>query len=294
MKILELEELLPRLDENAKDVDVWAEEFLRLMKLANITSASSIHTWATECVEGKLRGVLQDLVTKDSDGHEEYPSMQKMKEALEEVLEVTPQEKCKRLQRLKIRKGESIKNFNWRYKKLYSNLPRLYQSFITVDDYTESISYRPFARAQVITQRCEDLEEAFEEAELAERAEERKGINETVMSTLYTRGVYSNYSQSTRTGNHPFRQFSTNHHFEPKNPNGNSRSRITSKFLSKNQKYEINNESKKPYKCFRCNQEGHGVRQCPYSFKELAELEEKGQIPKESLNSQMEEGKLPL
>ncbi|ORY60313.1 hypothetical protein LY90DRAFT_643325 [Neocallimastix californiae] len=294
MKILELEELLPRLDEDARDVNIWAEEFTRLMKLAGINNPASIHTWATECVEGKLRGVLQDLVKVNEDEEEEFPSMKKIKEALEEALEITPQDKCKRLQRLKIKRGESIKNFNWRYKKLYNNLPRLYQSFITVEDYTESISYRPFARAQVITQRCVDFEDAFEEAELAERAEERKETNETVMSTLYTRGVYSNFSQSNRTGKHPFRQFSANNYIEVNNPKRNMRSRTNDKLLNKNPKYETNNTYKRTYKCFRCNQEGHGVKQCPYSFKELAELEEKGQISKESLNSQMEEGKLPL
>ncbi|KAG4089568.1 hypothetical protein H8356DRAFT_1367053 [Neocallimastix lanati (nom. inval.)] len=267
MKILELEELLPMLDEDARDVDIWAEEFTRLMKLAGINNPASIHTWATECVEGKLRGVLQDLVKVNEDEEEEFPSMKKIKEALEEALEITPQDKCKRLQRLKIKRGESIKNFNWRYKKLYNNLPRLYQSFITVEDYTESISYRPFAR---------------------------KETNETVMSTLYTRGVYSNFSQSNRTGKHPFRQFSANNYIEVNNPKRNMRSRTNDKLLNKNPKYETNNTYKRTYKCFRCNQEGHGVKQCPYSFKELAELEEKGQISKESLNSQMEEGKLPL
>jgi len=73
-----------------------------------------------------------------------------MKKALEDALEVIPQLKCKRLQKLNIKKNETIKNFNWRYKKLYNNLPRLYQEFITVDDYTESISYRPYQRVQVI------------------------------------------------------------------------------------------------------------------------------------------------
>ncbi|KAG4097586.1 hypothetical protein H8356DRAFT_1275160 [Neocallimastix lanati (nom. inval.)] len=252
MKILELEELLPRLDEDARDVDIWAEEFTRLMKLAGINNPASIHTWATECVEGKLRGVLQDLVKVNEDEEEEFPSMKKIKEALEEALEITPQDKCKRLQRLKIKRGE-------------------------MEDYTESISYRPFARAQVITQRCVDLEDAFEEAELAERAEERKETNETVI-----------------TGKHPFRQFSANNYIEVNNPKRNMRSRTNDKLLNKNPKYETNNTYKRTYKCFRCNQEGHGVKQCPYSFKELAELEEKGQISKESLNSQMEEGKLPL
>ena len=212
MKILELEELLPRLDDRAKDVDTWASEFNRLMKLANISNKASIHTWAMECVEGKLRGVLQDLVQVNEAGEETYPNIEEMKTALEDALEVTPQMKCKRLQRLKIQKNESIKNFNWRYNKLYTSLPSLYRSFITVDDYAESISYRPFARAQVITQQCTDLEEAFEEAELAERAEtSNKGNSseDTVMATIYRRSStgFVNYQRSSQ---HPFKFFGNN------------------------------------------------------------------------------------
>lgn len=30
--------------------------------------------------------------------------------------------------------------------------------------------------------------------------------------------------------------------------------------------------------CFRCSQGGHKVSNCPYTFKQLAELEEKGLI----------------
>ena len=287
MKILELEELLPRLNEYAKDVDVWAEEFLKLMKLANINTPESIHTWATECVGGKLRGVLQDLVVKDED-EIKYPSMKEIKKALEEALEVTPQEKCKRLQKLKIKKGESIKNFNWRYKKLYSNLPRIYQTFITVEDYIESISYRPFPRAQVITQRCIDLEDAFEEAELAERAEEKRSEkNETVMSTIYTRGVYSNFSQSY-SGKHPFKQFYGNNYKYDINKNfkktGFNKNLNKSKEDIKENKNINEPFRKKEFKCFKCNQAGHGFNQCPYSYKELAELEEQGKLSNNSLN----------
>jgi len=46
---------------------------------------------------------------------------------------------------------------------MYNNLPKFYQTFITVEDYEESIIYRPYARSQVITQRCLDLEDSFEE-----------------------------------------------------------------------------------------------------------------------------------
>jgi DNA-binding transcriptional regulator GbsR (MarR family) len=279
MKILELEELLPRLDENLKDVDSWGDEFIRIMKLANITSPSSIHTWAMECTEGKLRGVLQELVTTDQEGNEVYPSFQEIKKALEDAMEITPQEKCKRLQKMVIQKGESIKNFNWRYKKLYNNLSKLYQTFITVDDYIDSIAYRPYARAQVITQRCEDLEEAFEEAELAERAEERRNKrNETNMTAVYT-------NQSSRLDkfinkNHPFKQFGINNHQQNDNIN------YYGKNSKANQKFKNNSViSKKPskeLKCFKCNQIGHVIRQCPYNYKELAEMEESGKLTTEN------------
>jgi len=77
------------------------------MRLENITEPMNIHSWAMECVESKLRGILQDLVTTDEEGATTYLSINQMKKAVEDALEVTPQEKCKRLQKLRIRKGES-------------------------------------------------------------------------------------------------------------------------------------------------------------------------------------------
>jgi len=104
---------------------------------------------------------------------------------------------------MKIQRGESIKNFNWRYRKIYNSLPKLYQTFITIEDYADSIIYRPYARSQVITQRCIDLEDAFEEAELAERAEEGGNLrNETVMTT-----VFNSQPFYYRRNIHPFKQF---------------------------------------------------------------------------------------
>jgi len=94
--------------------------------------STSIHSWEIECVEGKLRGVIQDLYTIE-DGVHNYPTIHEIKDAIEKALEITPQEKCKRLQKLRIQNGD-IKNFNWRYKKMY-NFPKFYQTFITVEDY---------------------------------------------------------------------------------------------------------------------------------------------------------------
>jgi len=185
MKILEIQKLLPRVTESTGELDSWFEEFNRLMALADIESPKSIFIWALECVNGRLRGVVQELEKETEDG-KIYPSIKEMKEALEEALRITPQEKCKMLQKLKIQRGETIADFNWRYKKLYDSLPKFCQTFVTVDDYIESIKYRPYIRSQVITQRSEDLEDAFEEAELAERAEQIKTSNKvTVMTTLF-------------------------------------------------------------------------------------------------------------
>jgi len=302
MKILELEQLLPRLNETAKDVDSWEEEFLRLMKLANIGSPATRHSWAMECVEGKLRGVLQDLVTTDEQGEEVYPTIRQMKEALEEALEITPQLKCKFLQRIKIRKGESVKNFNWRYKKLYTNLPENYKSFITVEDYTESIIYRPYARAQVITKQCRNLEEAFAEAELAERAENlntSRSFNDTVMTTLY----YKKNHKMNDT-NHPYKFFrnSNKEDFRSQVSNAVNPTNQSSKL----QKFSVptqgkaNNSSYKEQRtslrCHKCNQPGHFMNNCPYTYQELARMEEAGKLNYKNnnyLNYKMEEGKLP-
>jgi len=285
MKILELEGLLPRLNESAKDVDSWAEEFVRLMKLANITAPSSIHTWAMECVEGKSRGVLQNLVTTDNEGNEKYPTINEMKAALEDSLEVTPQTKCKRLQKLRIQRNETIKNFNWRYNKLYSSLPILYKEFITVDDYIESISSRPFARAQVITNLCTTLEEAFEEAELAERAERSStsNNNETVLTTVFSNNAY--YRKDFKQ--HPFQLFGINNQKRINIKYSHKPLRNTTWFDKPDERnIEKHDNSKRVFACFKCYETGHLMKNCPYTYKELAEMEESGKIQqnKDSLN----------
>jgi len=61
------------------------------MALADITNPGSILTWAMECVEGKLRGILQELYTTNEEDNEHFPSMRDIKEAIENSLEVTPQ-----------------------------------------------------------------------------------------------------------------------------------------------------------------------------------------------------------
>lgn len=60
-------------------------------------------------MKDKLRGVLQDLVVEEKEV--KYPNMNEIKKVLKKALEVIPQEKCKRFQKLKIRKGEIHQKF---------------------------------------------------------------------------------------------------------------------------------------------------------------------------------------
>ena len=70
---------------------------------------------------------------------------------------------------LKISNVETIKKFNYRYKKLYNKLSQEYRKLVTVKDYTNSISSRIFACSRVTVAECENVTEAFKIAEDAEK-----------------------------------------------------------------------------------------------------------------------------
>jgi len=117
-----------------------------------------------------------------------------------------------------------------------------------------------------------DLEDAFEEAELAERAEERRNNNNVViMTTLYN--------------NHPFyynnNNYTVNPYRQTKTINYNS-TRKESNFSNNNNINEPKSTYNNQKTCYRCGQKGHYYNHCPYSFKQLAEMEEKNS--NESLN----------
>jgi len=129
------------------------------VRLTNSVSAINKVTHLCNCDFQKIDG---DDIT--------YPNINEMKTAIEDYLEVTQQEKCFNLKALKIRRNETIRDFNWRYNNLHNSLNPESQEFITIKDYCNSISSRPFARTQVITAQPDTLEEALQIAELAENA----------------------------------------------------------------------------------------------------------------------------
>jgi len=179
--------VLPLLSNYGRDVDSWINDFSKVMALYDIIEPRQIFTWAKEAVEEDIQGVLNSLITKR--GSEiKYPTKKEIQEAIEEYLKITESEKCSILKSLKISNVETIKKFNYRYKKLYNKLSQEYRKLVTVKDYTNSISSRVFACSRVIVAECENVTEAFKIAEIAEDAE-KEIISNTNQAMPYTGGT---------------------------------------------------------------------------------------------------------
>ncbi|ORX46931.1 hypothetical protein BCR36DRAFT_218933, partial [Piromyces finnis] len=73
MKISEITKMLPRIGSQDRDIESWAEEFSRIMDLSDINDPKKIFAWAKECVQGRLKGIIDDLKT-ESDTETNYPS----------------------------------------------------------------------------------------------------------------------------------------------------------------------------------------------------------------------------
>ena len=162
--------VLPLLVNYGKDVESWITEFEKIMNLYDITEPRQVFTWIKEAVEEDALGPLNALVMRKNN-EIRYPTMREVQLAIEDHMNITDSDKCSILKALKISNDETIKTFNYRYRKLYNKLSLDYRKLIAVKDYTNAISSRVFACSKVITSECDTLNEAFKTAELAEEAE---------------------------------------------------------------------------------------------------------------------------
>lgn len=173
-----LQKVLPLLSNYGKDVESWITDFSKTMELYDIMEPRRVFTWAKEAVEEDIQGVLNSLKTKK--GNEiRYPKLNEIQDAIEKYMHITEGDKCAILKSLRINNGETVKKFNYRYKKLYHKLSIEYRRLISVKDYTTAISSRVFACSRVMTAECETLTEAFKIAEVAEEAEKEIISNST-------------------------------------------------------------------------------------------------------------------
>jgi len=249
---------------------------------------------------------------------------------------------------MNIAEEETIKKFNYRYRRYYHNLNREYQKLITVKEYQEAISSRIFPCSQVALARVTDLQEAYRIAELAEKTENeikeknenngpraRQGLKNISMFTQnnnYMMGhpfyrvfineevsypMYNGFNRMNNTGNrrnlnsnpsrYNNRSFATNfkenydvrrnYIGNPYNNNNNNFKRVFHKELKREDQIIPNNSAEKkvsgdpekeegtngtvrrsfpPSCCHRCGEKRHKAQDCQYTYKQLAEIEEKG------------------
>ncbi|ORX41390.1 hypothetical protein BCR32DRAFT_288496 [Anaeromyces robustus] len=192
------------------------------MELYDVLEPRRIFVWAKEAVEEDIQGVLNSLRTRT--GNEiRYPGLREMQAAIEDYMHITENDKCAVLKSLKINNDETLKKFNYKYKKLYQKLSHEYRRLISVKDYTNAISTRVFPCSRVMIAECETLNEAFKIAEIAEEAE--KEISSANIKNGYEKEANIMVTQSYINNgnpllNHPFyenlnyNQLSTNY-----NPN---------------------------------------------------------------------------
>jgi len=92
-------------------------------------------------VEDDVMDIIKTLVTRrNNEIH--YPKFSEIKKSVEEYLEITEEDKWCILRNMNIAEEETIKKFNYRYRRSYHNLSREYQKLIIVKEYQEAISSR--------------------------------------------------------------------------------------------------------------------------------------------------------
>ena len=194
MDPLKIYQYLPFLENYQTNVIGWIEDLADLMRVCKIKDPEDIYTWAVEAVSPDIKPALKRLVVKTKDGYR-YPTLKEIQNAVEAYLDITDADKFTNLQNLSINDDETIKSFNDRYRKLYHDLPRDLQKIISVKNYRSSIKSRTYPYSQVFVSKCDNLQEAYEIAEVAEDAE--KEYNRTDNRAFGYSGSFRNNNMVT-------------------------------------------------------------------------------------------------
>jgi len=248
--------VLPHLSDYGKDVESWIGDFSKTMELYDIVEPRRVFTWAKEAVEEDIKGAINSLKIKE--GKEiRYPNFKEIQAAIEDHLHITESDKCSVLKSLRINNDESIKKFNYRYKKLYKKLNAEYRRLLTVKDYTNSIAIRVFPCSRVIVAECESLNEAFKIAEVAEEAEREIFTNTRQTNLNSNIGPSVMITQSSMNGNplvqHPFYgEFHNGQQGNYINPNSFRPPRRNNKMFTNNQ-WNNNYNNMNSYPNFQIN-----------------------------------------
>jgi len=183
-----------------RDVQGWAMEMRLWTLLQNVTDTKLIYYGCLLTSQGDAQRYIQDLKenntefknveniednseessasdqSEEEDKEEEkdgtYPSLEKIIVSLRHFYGIAEEQNLilRKIRNLKIKRNETIKDFNIRYRNLYSRLNKNKKKVITVLDYIDSIQPN-YEAWKMLSLRGEDisLEKAFLIAEKVDR-----------------------------------------------------------------------------------------------------------------------------
>lgn len=191
-----------------RNVQGWSTDLQLWIQLQNITDSKTIFYGCLLTSQGDAQRLIndlkeserdEDLSMKESDLEEEeseeesegdeegkseeyYPSFDKIVRAVKQLYGILEDQTTllKKIRTLRIRKNESVRDFNTRYRNLYTQLDKKKRKLISVLDYVDSLqpNYEAWKRVSL---RSEEL--SLERAYLvAERVDRLRRINEITPS----------------------------------------------------------------------------------------------------------------
>ncbi|OUM56113.1 hypothetical protein PIROE2DRAFT_65719 [Piromyces sp. E2] len=230
---------LPMLINYGNDIDAWLNKFQTIMEKWNINKPERKFVFIKQCVEDDIRMIIDKLKSKNE--IESYPTMDEIKTAIEDYLDITPNDKCWKLKSFQLQIDKPLKLFNIEYLRKYYDIKEEYRILITVDDYINSIKTRIYPCLLILEKECKSIEEAIKCSEKADKIERILNLNQ-IFTQQFELNKINNFNN----------QDLTNNNCKLRKPND------------------------KKIMCFKCYELGHKVEKCPYSYRELVHMEEKG------------------
>jgi len=285
--------ILPTLDSTDKqEVIRWYEDVDAILKVAKITDPEVIYQLAYLSSHGEARKAIKEI----KEISRSFPSLAQLRKGLLGRKKLSKIELYDHLKNITIKRDEELEDFNNNYLQMYQQIDAKFKEGITVMDYLKSIRYRREACRVVLLDDCSTIEEATKSAEKAQKLWEFENSLEEETRRTFTKGYKARtrsqtfYSNNFENGEEkkivtrkynlssdyegPKREFGEKGIYYNKNPNVREKS-FYQDYYNKNSR-EIQKEipilKTASIICYRCQEPGHKVYQCPYSNEELIQV----------------------
>lgn len=281
-----------KLSKDNLDIKSWATELKLWIKIQGITDPETIFNACLLTSSGEVQRVIEDLgedsddESDDSSDEEEddeeenvdddikFPSLGKIISSLENFYGIKEDQNLllKELRAMRIKRNEKIKDFNVRYRTLYTKLDKKRRKRIGVLDYIDSIQNNYEAWKKLSLKDDISMEKAFKIAEKVDRLSVR---NNNINTYNVNNSQHNQNNQNSTTSrlypkrrNETFQTSQTNNKLKPQD-------------IIEESTQKMRNLSVKT--CFFCKEEGHYSYYCP-QLNKIMEKNKKEIYSKKSLN----------